>query len=86
MMKRTQLYIQEDLHEILSLFAKAHGWSLSQAVRKALAEFVEKPKVKKTIKKTKEAKKAHPLISMAGIITSGDPNLSKNIDEIYDED
>lgn len=83
MMKRTQLYIQEELHEILSLFAKAHGWSLSQAVRNALEEFVEKPKVKKTIKK--EAKKENPLKEMAGIIKAG-PDLASGVDEIYDKD
>lgn len=87
MMKRTQLYIQKDLHELLSCFAEIRGWSLSQTVRTAIEEFVEKPKVKKVIqKKIKKAKKEHPFMEMAGIITSGDPNLSKNIDEIYDED
>lgn len=85
MMKRTQLYIQEELHEALSLFAQLQGWSLSRAVRQALKEFVEKPKVKKVVRKKKTEKK-NPFMDMAGRIASGDPNMSKNIDEIYDED
>ena len=87
MMKRTQLYIQKDLHQTLSLFAQSRGWTLSKAVRMALEEFVEKPKVKKIVKKRKiKLKKKNPFADMVGIVESGDPNLSKNIDEIYDED
>ena len=87
MMKRTQLYIQEELHEILSRFALANGWTLSQAFRKAIEEFVEKPKVKRIIKtKAKKTERKNPLADMVGVIRSGDPNMSKNIDEIYDED
>lgn len=84
-MKRTQLYIQEELHEILSLFAKARGWSLSRAVRKAIEEFVEKPKVKRIAKKEiKKIKRENPLMNMAGIIKAG-PDLASGVDEIYDE-
>ena len=86
MMKRTQLYIQEELHKALARYASVRGWSISQAVRKAIEEFVEKPKVKKVIRKeTKKIKKEHPLMDMAGIIKGG-PDLASGVDEIYDED
>lgn len=85
MMKRTQLYIQEELHEALNHFARVYGWSLSKTVRKALEEFVKKPKVKKVIKKeVKKAKKKHPFADMIGIIKGG-PDLAGGVDEIYDE-
>lgn len=86
MMKRTQLYIQEELHEILSRFALANGWTLSQAFRKAVEEFVEKPKVKKVIKaKARETERENPLADMVGVIKGG-PGLASGVDEIYDED
>lgn len=87
MMKRTQLYIQEEVHQTIALFAKGRGWSISEVIRKALKEFTEKPEIKKITGKTAKAKKSEfPFADMSGIITSGEPNLSKNIDEIYDED
>lgn len=87
MMKRTQLYIEEEIHQMISLFAKTRGWSLSQAVREALKEYAEKPPVKKVIKQSCKANAIkHSFSDMAGIISSGDPNMSKNINDIYSED
>lgn len=87
MMKRTQLYLEEKSHYLLVLWAKSRGWSLSQTIRKALEEFTEKPEIKKFARKAiKSGVPKIPFADMAGIISSGDPNLSKNIDEIYDED
>ncbi len=85
-MKRTQLYLEEEIHQVITLFAKSRGWSLSRAVREALKEYTEKLPIKKAIKqsyKTNAAK--HSFSDMAGIITSGDPNMSKNINDIYNE-
>lgn len=40
----------------------------------------------KSQKEKPKKKHKNPLADMAGILSSGIPDLSKNVDEIYDED
>ena len=71
MMRRTQLYFDQETHDLLTRLAAARGWTLSQVVRKAVGNYVEKP--------------TNLLLKMSGIFKSNDPQMSTNIDEIYDE-
>ena len=76
-MKRTQIYLPEDLHKELSFQARLQKTTISQLVRKSIeANLGSSKKPKMSFKEFVEKNQ----------FSGGDPNLSKNIDYyLYDE-
>ncbi|MFB6226067.1 MAG: ribbon-helix-helix protein, CopG family [Candidatus Paceibacteria bacterium] len=78
-MKRTQLYIPENLHKKIKAEAKEEGRSMSDLMREFIAEGLEHKK---------KQKKQVDLTDLANLNLSGGPkDLSKNMDSyIYDSE
>lgn len=76
---RMQTYQDPETIASLRLYAQEKGISVAAAIRQAVAEFKEKPAVKRT-------RDPQDLLDMIGSIKGTSPDTSQNIDEIYLED
>lgn len=82
-LQRIQTYQDPNIIKLLSLYAKEEGVSLAEVLRRAAAEYAQRPQVKLISKNNKQ--KAHPLQAIIGI-GQGTIDASTNVDEIYDQD
>ncbi len=80
MLKRTQVYLDEDILEVFRLRAKEDGVSLAELLRQLMNKEVKK---KKKYADMGRKYLKHPLDGIIGIGNSGDRNNSADIDEIY---
>lgn len=84
---RLQTYQNPETIANLRLYAQEKGISVAAAIRQAVAEFKEKPAVKRILKTEALAKKNKPsLLSFIGCIKGLPADTSQNIDEIYEID
>lgn len=83
MLKRTQVYLDEDILEVFRLRAKEDGVSLAELLRQLMNKEVKK---KKKYADLGRKYLKHPLDGIIGLGNSGDPNASINHDEIYFRD
>lgn len=82
-----QTYQDPETIASLRLYAQEKGISVAAAIRQAVAEFKEKPTVKRTLKMKSLTKKSKPsLLDFIGCIKGLPADTSQNIDEIYEID
>lgn len=87
-MRRTQLYLPEEYHQLLTHLAQNRGETLSEEVRRAITEYLTKREIKKMAeeiekkKKPKETSKGQ-FADMIGVFT-GPKDSASSVDEIYD--
>lgn len=82
-----QTYQDPETIASLRLYAQEKGISVAAAIRQAVAEFKEKPTVKRTLKiKSLTKKSKHSLLDFIGCIKGLPADTSQNIDEIYEID
>lgn len=65
----------------LRAYAKAAGISVAEAIRRAIDEFQKKPKTAQ-----RQRNRNEDLLKYVGFIKGTSPDLSQNIDEIYNID
>lgn len=65
----------------LRAYAKTAGISVAEAIRRAVDEFQKKPKTAQ-----RQRNRNEDLLKYVGFIKGAPPDMSQNIDEIYDSD
>lgn len=82
-----QTYQDPETIANLRLYAQEKGISVAAAIRQAVAEFKEKPAVKRTLRIKSRTKKSNAsLLDLIGCIKGLPADTSQNIDEIYEID
>lgn len=82
-----QTYQDPETIANLRLYAQEKSISVAAAIRQAVAEFKEKPAVKRTLKlKTRTKKTKSSLLDFIGCIKGAPADMASNVDEIYQID
>lgn len=92
-MKLVRMQTYQDPVAIANLraYAKTMGISVAEAIRRAVDEFQKKPAVRSTLRRVEKPvrqrnNRNEDLLKYVGFIKGTSPDLSQNIDEIYDSD
>lgn len=82
-----QTYQDPETIANLRLYAQEKGISVAAAIRQAVAEFKEKPAVKRVFKTKSRTKKGKfSLLDAIGCIKGAPADMASNVDEIYQID